>query len=119
MKKISVLLLLLSANIWAQPKESFITKEDYAEMLYKDPRGISCAKCHGLKGEGMVIAHYKAKGKQKVLQTMPIYQLDYSRFKQGIDTAKGIMPKYYLTEKEIAALYFYVQQVNTTKKENP
>ena len=65
-------------------------------MLYDNPRGISCSKCHGIKGEGLVIAKYKAKGKDKVLETQPIYQLDYKTFYKGVMDSKSIMPKYYL-----------------------
>ena len=98
-------------------KDFFITKDEYAKMLYDNPRGISCAKCHGVKGEGMTIATYKENGITKKLQTQPIYQLDYKSFKQGVEKAKGIMPKYYLTQKEIAALYYYVQTINRSPKE--
>jgi len=31
---------------------------EYASSLYKNPRGIGCQKCHGLKGEGKLIAKY-------------------------------------------------------------
>ena len=28
-------------------------------MLYKNPRGVGCDKCHGEKGEGSLIVKYK------------------------------------------------------------
>ncbi len=99
-------------------KESFITKDEYAKMLYNAPRGISCAKCHGAVGEGKIIAAFKEKGHPKTLETGPIYHLDYARFKKGIQKSQSVMPKYYLTDKEIAALYYYLQSVNR-KKESP
>ena len=106
------LILLLPAQ------DSFITKDEYAKMLYNAPRGISCAKCHGEVGEGKVIAAFVDKGRPKTLETAPIYHLDYKRFKKGVKSTRSIMPKYYLTDKEIAALYYYLQSVNR-KKEQP
>ncbi|KIM10662.1 MAG: hypothetical protein KU37_10270 [Sulfuricurvum sp. PC08-66] len=96
--------------------DSFITKDEYAKLLYENPRGISCAKCHGEKGEGKIIASYKEEGKKRHLETTPIYMLDYARFKKGTQRAKGVMPQYYLTENEIAALYYYLQTINKPKQ---
>jgi len=42
-------------------ESSFITRMEYSSLLYKNPRGIGCNKCHGLKGEGKLIAKYKEK----------------------------------------------------------
>ena len=115
MKLLTFLFVMLS-SVWA--KESFITKDEYAKMLYNAPRGISCAHCHGDVGEGKIIAAYVEKGRPQTLQTAPIYHLDYSRFEKGVKSSRSIMPKYYLTDKEIAALYYYLQSVNR-KKEQP
>lgn len=106
-------LLILSFTLQLiHAEESFITKDEYAKMLYNAPRGISCAKCHGEVGEGKVIAAYVEKGRPKTLETAPIYHLDYARFKKGVNSSKSVMPQYYLTDKEIAALYYYLQSVN-------
>ena len=112
--KLLITLLLFSSFTWAQ--ESFITKDEYAKMLYNAPRGISCAKCHGEIGEGKIIAAFIEKGRPKTLQTAPIYHLDYTRFEKGVKSSRSIMPKYYLTDKEIAALYYYLQSVNRKKE---
>lgn len=112
--KILTALLFLSSLVWA--KESFITKDEYAKMLYNAPRGISCAKCHGAIGEGKIIAAFVEKGRPQTLQTAPIYHLDYTRFEKGVKSSRSIMPKYYLTDKEIAALYYYLQSVNRKKE---
>ena len=95
-----------------QAENSFITKDEYAKMLYNAPRGISCAKCHGSVGEGKIIAAFIEKGRPQTLQTAPIYHLDYTRFERGVKNSRSIMPKYYLTDSEIAALYYYLQSVN-------
>ncbi len=97
-------------------ESSFITKDEYAKMLYNAPRGISCAKCHGDVGEGKIIAAFIDKGRPKTLQTAPIYHLDYTRFEKGVKNSPSIMPKYYLTDSEIAALYYYLQSVNRKKE---
>ena len=43
--------------------ESFITDVEYGKMLYQNPRGIGCDKCHGKKGGGLLIASYKELNK--------------------------------------------------------
>ncbi len=103
---------------------SFITQMEYASMLYKNPRGIGCHKCHGEKGEGLLIAKYhdtkriKDKdGVKKVLipkefRAPAIAKLSYERFKSALQTKQKGMPRYYLTNEEIKALYFYLQQIN-------
>ena len=107
--------ILLSGFIKAE-EDSFITKDEYAKMLYKNPRGISCQKCHGERGEGKIIASYMKNGKPKVLQGGPIYHLDYKSFKKALQSAHNVMPRYYLTQKEMAALYYYLQNANRKKE---
>ncbi len=106
---------LLAVNLLSA-KASFITKDEYAKMLYNAPRGISCAKCHGKVGEGKIISTFIDKGKPKVLQTGPIYHLDYKSFKKGVTNPRSVMPQYYLTDNEIAALYYYLQSANRKKE---
>jgi mono/diheme cytochrome c family protein len=112
--KLALFFLLLLSSLKAE--DSFITKDEYAKMLYNAPRGVSCAKCHGEVGEGKIIAAYVEKGRPKTLETAPIYHLDYARFKKGVNSSKSVMPQYYLTDKEIAALYYYLQSVNRKKE---
>lgn len=88
--------------------EDFITKMEYAKMLYVNPRGIGCDECHGKKGEGMIIARYKAKGKPKVLRAPAINALKKEIFSQALHKPHKVMPTYFLTDKEIDVLYFYV-----------
>jgi mono/diheme cytochrome c family protein len=97
-------------SVWAKEKDSFITESEYAEHLYKNPRGIGCHKCHGEKGEGMLISSYKHKGEKKALKTHDITALSYEQFHKALDANKGMMPKYFLTEKEIQALYRYLHK---------
>jgi len=93
-------------------------------MLYKNPRGIGCNKCHGDKGEGKLIAKYKETKKikdgekiitvkvDKEFKVPAINKLNYEEFSKALNTRIKGMPTYYLTTKEIKALFFYLQQVN-------
>ncbi len=101
---------------------------EYSSLLYKNPRGIGCHKCHGLKGEGKLIAKYKEtkklkKGEQiykvkvdREFRAPAINKLDYKTFRNVLLGRVSGMPKYYLTEGEIKALYFYLKQVNLERK---
>jgi mono/diheme cytochrome c family protein len=88
--------------------EDFITKMEYAKMLYSNPRGIGCNQCHGEKGEGLVIARYKDKGKKKELKAPAITNLKKEVFFNALEASHSIMPKYFLTKNELEILYFYV-----------
>jgi len=88
--------------------EDFITKMEYAKMLYSNPRGIGCILCHGKRGEGSVIAKYKHEGKQKELIAPAINELSKKKFFKALQKSNSVMPKYFLTNNEIDALYFYV-----------
>ncbi len=101
---------------------------EYASLLYKNPRGIGCNKCHGLKGEGKLIARYKVtkrvkEGEKIITLKIPkefrapaINHLTYRRFHDALGEKLKGMPKYYLTEGEIKALYFYLQKINLEEK---
>lgn len=43
----------------------FISDFEYGLALYKNPRGVACAKCHGIKGEQQEITFYYEKGEKK------------------------------------------------------
>lgn len=106
-------LLFLSISLFCLlfgKDDSFITPEEYGQELYKNPRGIGCIKCHGDNGKGQVIAIYKEKGKQKVLRAPDITTLPFASFKEKTLKDKGVMPKYYLTDEELQAIYLFLQQ---------
>ncbi len=92
--------------------DSFITNLEYAKMLYHNPRGIGCDKCHGRYGEGKVIARYKKKGKILYLKSPKINTVSKEDFFKSFSSPHKIMPKYFLTYQEINSLYFYLQQIN-------
>jgi len=90
----------------------FISKYEYGEALYQDPRGISCAKCHGSDGSGGQIAK-NADGALKRRFTAPnIKNLSKERIRFAIRRGRSVMPIYRLTEAEIEAIYIYL---NTQK----
>ncbi len=102
-----ILFLILPAFIFA--KSSFITQMEYSSQLYKNPRGIGCQHCHGEKGEGRLVANYIHKKEQKSFRGPQINNLDFENFYKALNIRKKGMPRYFLTKKEIQALYFYLQ----------
>jgi len=120
--------LLLFFPLFLYADSSFITQMEYASLLYKNPRGIGCDRCHGLKGEGKLIAKYKVtkkikeKGKiitkkeQREFRAPAINYLTYQKFHDALGKKLKGMPKYYLTKGEIKALYFYLQKINIEEK---
>lgn len=91
-------------------EESFITQKEYGKQLYYNPRGISCKVCHGEYGRGQRLAQYKHKGKLEEIYAPDITDLNLDDFRKKIHSSKGIMPKYYLTDSEIQAIYQYIIQ---------
>lgn len=109
------LTLLTPLFLFAQ--SSFITPMEYASSLYKNPRGIGCNKCHGENGEGKVIAHYLHKNKQKVFSAPKINTLKFKEFYKALHVRKKGMPRYFLTQQEIEALYMYLHRNDKVKKD--
>jgi len=95
---------------------SFITKFEYGAMLYRNPRGIGCNKCHGKGDKTVVIAMYKdKKGITQSLKAPPISKLSYSAFTKKLKAEKNrsyVMPTYFLTDDEIKSIYHYVTNLN-------
>ena len=80
-------------------------------MLYQNPRGIGCHKCHGIDGKGLVLGRYRDGNKTITIKAPDITNLDYRRFKKGIVSKKNrLMPVYFLTDKEIETLYYYLKK---------
>jgi len=119
---------LIFTNIYAKNDEWFITNLEYGKMLYNNPRGISCAKCHGAKGKGKIITSFiNSKGKKEIIKTLPLKNLTFEKLKKALfhnynlkqirkkypnSPLKyiNIMPKYdYLTDNEIKAILLYLK----------
>ena len=103
-----LLLVFISTSLWSE--STFISPLEYASQLYKNPRGIGCDKCHGENGDGKLIARYVHKGEKKEFRAPSINGLNYKDFYKALSKRKKGMPRYYLTTKEIQALYLYLNQ---------
>ena len=61
-------------------------------MLYENPRGVSCAKCHGSNAKGKLISkfiHIRKKIKYNcVVQTQDITKVDLEKFLRKLDPSK-------------------------------
>lgn len=101
-------------------QESFLSSVEYGRMLYKNPRGISCSKCHGEMGKGgQKIAKYYDKHKNpKLLKGVDIRSYSLEDLKASLENKykennrrkyHKIMPIYYLTDEEAQAIYDYLQ----------
>lgn len=108
-----ILLFIFSLNLFGS--SSFITQMEYASQLYKNPRGIGCHHCHGADGEGKLIATYIEKDEKKSFIGPVINQLDFKTFYLTLNQRIDGMPRYFLTQKEIEALYHYLQQSKVEK----
>ncbi|MGK0255604.1 MAG: hypothetical protein ACI81I_000204 [Arcobacteraceae bacterium] len=117
---------------------SFITKYEYGKMLYINPRGISCVKCHGLDAKGREIASFthiinKIKYNCKI-KPNDITHIAYQNFLLTLDsklkkpkkkftknqiceklTYGNSMPTYFLTIEELDSIYFYLRNTNKYK----
>lgn len=97
-------------------EESFITPLEYGKMLYENPRGIGCVECHGQYGQGDKIANYIHKNQAKSIHAPRINNLDFTAFKNALQSGKRVMPKYYLTSDEIETIYKYLQSVKQNQQ---
>ena len=95
---------------------SFITPTEYAAQLYKNPRGIGCNLCHGERGEGKLIASYVHKKKQKQFRGPAIDSLSFREFQQALNERKNAMPRYFLTDTEVQALYLHLHKNDKKEK---
>ena len=114
-----LLVFLFAFSLYAEENvtESFISDYEYGEMLYANPRGVSCTECHGKTGEGKSIVHYAdIHGKQE-LRGSDIRKSSLAQMIQALNTYHKVMPRYYLTDDEIKAMYKYLQKKYKTDLE--
>jgi len=113
----TVCFLLLPAFLSA---EDYISEFEYGQMLYQDPRGVSCVPCHGDHGEGALIAAYRDRdGKERRLAGPDIRRVEFEKFKKVLGSGPGVMPRYFLTDTEAKALYTYIQEAERRSLEEP
>jgi len=99
--------------------EDFISEFEYGQMLYQNPRGVSCVPCHGDRGEGALIARYKEQGRSVELRGPDIRQADIEQIRAAVSRGPGVMPRYFLTDEEIKALYSYIREAERRSLEEP
>lgn len=109
-------ILFLCLPLFLSAKTSFITQMEYAQQLYKNPRGIGCEHCHGKNGEGKIVAEYTHKKVKKTFGGSKINKLSFDSFYKALNSPNNGMPRYYLTKKEVKTLYFYLHR-DEKKKE--
>jgi mono/diheme cytochrome c family protein len=97
--------------------EDFISEFEYGQMLYQNPRGVSCVPCHGDRGEGSLIARYEEAGEARELYGPDIRNASPEAIKAAVSTGPGIMPRYFLTDEEIRALYAYIREADRRSRE--
>ncbi len=107
MKRLLIVLpLLLGAN------EDFISHYEYGEMLYANPRGVSCAQCHGEDGAGTTIVEFHDMNGKQAIKGSDIRKDSLQTMIRSVNSYHEIMPRYYLTDEEIKAIYDYLQKIN-------
>lgn len=114
MKYILSLSFLFTQMFSQEIDNSFITQYEYGAMLYNNPRGIGCVKCHKSGITDVVIAKYiDKKGELISLKAPSIYQINFEDFQKKLNAQRNmssVMPTYFLTSDEVKSLYFYVKQ---------
>jgi len=107
MKRLLVLIPLL-----AGANEDFISHYEYGEMLYNNPRGISCAQCHGNDGSGTEIVEFRDIHGKQAIEGPDIRKMGLDSMIKSVNSYHRIMPRYYLTNEEVKAIYDYLQKKN-------
>ncbi len=87
-----------------------ISEFEYGQMLYNNPRGVSCMPCHGVKGGGKEIVSFVEDNIKKTLVAPDIRDKSFEDYKKAVKTGPSIMPKYFLTQEELKAIFSYIQR---------
>lgn len=106
------LILLSFCSQLSSAEEDFISHYEYGQMLYKFPRGVSCVECHGEAGEGKVIVEFRDIHGKKKISGSDIRQKSLPEMIKALNSYHEIMPRYYLTDEEIKAIYDFLQERN-------
>jgi mono/diheme cytochrome c family protein len=93
-------------------EEDFISQYEYGGMLYANPRGVSCSQCHGKSGEGQTIVEFRDIHGKQALKGSDIRRNTLDDMIKAVNTYHKIMPRYYLTDEEVKAIYDYLQKKN-------
>ncbi|HHD78761.1 MAG TPA: cytochrome c [Epsilonproteobacteria bacterium] len=104
--------LCLLFPLFLYSEESFISHYEYGEMLYSNPRGVSCAECHGTSGEGKIIVAYQDIHGKEAIKGADIRRKTLNEMLKSVSSYHKIMPRYYLTNEEVEAIYDYLKVKN-------
>lgn len=121
LKRLLVLLMLspLSSS-FVSADEDFISHYEYGQMLYTNPRGVSCEECHGKSGEGRVIAEFRDIHSKQQIIGPDIRNKTLDEMIIAMNAYHDIMPRYYLTDEEIKAIHDFLKEkfkrMNTKRK---
>lgn len=109
-----ILWLLMPIFLCAENNDtgSFITDYEYGEMLYNNPRGVSCSECHGKVGEGKTIVQYQDIHGKQAIKGSDIRKSTLKEMIAAVNSYHKVMPRYYLTRDEMKAMYDYLQIKN-------
>ena len=106
----ALFIVIFSLFSEAMADEDFISHYEYGEMLYKYPRGVSCVECHAEDGSGKLITEYRdILGKHQIIGA-DIRQTNRDKMIAALNSDHKIMPRYYLTDNEIEAIYDFLQE---------
>ena len=105
-------LLLIFFPLFVYSNEAFISDYEYGEMLYSNPRGVSCKECHGDSGEGKTIVQYQDIHGKEAIRGADIRKKSFKQMIKSVNSYHKVMPRYYLTEEEVKAIYDYLQEKN-------
>lgn len=108
-----IILSLLNTLKAADIDDAFITTYEYGQMLYNNPRGIGCNKCHGDDAKGRFLSKYIGKKDKEIVVTAPdITSVSFEVFLKKLNSQNIkkslIMPTYFLTPSELKSLYMYI-----------
>ena len=106
--------LLFLLPLYLFSNEDFISHYEYGQMLYDNPRGVSCSQCHGENGEGEIIVEYRDIHGKKRLKGSDIRLESLDSMIKSVNQYHKIMPRYYLTNEEVKAIYDYLEKKNVT-----
>jgi len=110
--KRSLLLLSCLLAMHLHADEDFISHYEYGEMLYNNPRGVSCSQCHGASGEGTTIVEFRDIHGKQAIKGSDIRKESLQAMINSVNNYHKIMPRYYLTNEEVKAIYDYLQEKN-------
>jgi len=96
--------------------DDFINKYEYGEMLYKNPRGVSCEGCHGVFGEGKKMGSVIKNKKELNITAPDIRKVSVEQIKKSMNAKKSVMPSYFLTDLEVDAIVYYLHKANERKR---